>query len=179
VKRGRGQVLDRHGYVGTAGWSVPRQHVERESEGGTHLERYGRVCRATEINSSFYRRHAVAIYRKWAAATPNDFRFAVKVPRAITHDQRLADVEALLEGFLSDIAGLGDKQGPLLVQRPPIARRRARQRAPVFRNSAGAFRGTACLRATASDLVQRRDRCHAGELSHRPRRRRSGPCARC
>jgi uncharacterized protein YecE (DUF72 family) len=50
---------------------------------------------------------------------PSDFRFAVKVPRAITHDQRLIAADVLLEVFLDEVRGLGDRLGPLLVQLPP------------------------------------------------------------
>ena len=72
-----------------------------------------------EINSSFYRQHRRGTYARWAASVPESFRFAVKVPRAITHDQRLVACDVLLEVFLEEVAGLGDKLGPLLVQLPP------------------------------------------------------------
>jgi uncharacterized protein YecE (DUF72 family) len=47
------------------------------------------------------------------------FRFSVKIPKAITHEQRLVDTEGLLDEFLADVAGLGDRLGCLLVQLPP------------------------------------------------------------
>ena len=50
---------------------------------------------------------------------PADFRFAVKVPRAITHDQRLVACDVLLQVFLEEASALGDRMGPLLVQMPP------------------------------------------------------------
>lgn len=106
-------------FIGTAGWSVPRDCADRFGGDGTHLQRYSRVLRAVEINSSFYRPHAAATYARWAASTPDHFRFSVKVPRAITHDQRLVDIEGPLERFLGESAGLGEKRGPLLVQLPP------------------------------------------------------------
>ena len=58
-------------------------------------------------------------YGNWAHSTPPDFRFAVKFPRTITHDQRLRRARLPLERFLTETAGLGDKRGPLLVQLPP------------------------------------------------------------
>ncbi len=106
-------------YIGTAGWSVPRACADRFGGEGTHLQRYSRVLRAVEINSSFYRPHAERTYARWAASTPDDFRFSVKVPKTITHGQRLVGVEALLDRFLAESAGLGEKRGPLLVQLPP------------------------------------------------------------
>ena len=106
-------------YVGTAGWSIPRGSVDRFSGEGTHLQRYSRVLHAAEINSSFHRPHAAKTYERWAASTPAQMRFAVKMPKTITHDHRLVDVDDLLERFLAESAGLGEKRGPLLLQLPP------------------------------------------------------------
>jgi uncharacterized protein YecE (DUF72 family) len=55
----------------------------------------------------------------WAASVPEDFRFAVKVPKAITHEHRLKDIDDLMYRFLSEASGLGHKLGPLLIQLPP------------------------------------------------------------
>ena len=106
-------------YVGTAGWSIPRASVHRFRTGGTHLQRYACVLPCVEINSSFYRSHALATYARWADSVPGDFRFAVKVPRSITHDRRLRRSRALFERFLMETSGLGDRRGTLLVQLPP------------------------------------------------------------
>jgi len=106
-------------FVGTAGWSIPRTAADCCSGEGTHLQRYSRVFSCTEINSSFHRPHGVTTYGKWAGTTPADFRFAVKVPRTITHDQQLRRARVPLERFLMETAGLGNKRGPLLVQLPP------------------------------------------------------------
>ena len=105
--------------IGTAGWSIPKEHAAPFPVAGSHLERYGAVLNAVEINSSFYRPHRTATYERWAASVPEDFRFAVKVPKAITHERRLKDVGDLLDRFLSEVGGLGPKLGPLLVQLPP------------------------------------------------------------
>jgi uncharacterized protein YecE (DUF72 family) len=105
--------------VGTAGWSLPKAAQGAFAPAGTHLSRYAAVLRGVEINSSFYRSHSPATYAKWAAATPETFRFAVKVPKAITHDGRLRRARRPIEQFLSELTGLGRKLGPLLVQLPP------------------------------------------------------------
>ena len=105
--------------VGTAGWSLPRAEQPRFPGEGTHLERYARVLRGAEINASFYRSLRPALYAKWAAAVPADFRFAVKVPKSVTHERRLLDCEEPLAVFLDEVASLGGKLGPLLVQLPP------------------------------------------------------------
>ena len=105
--------------VGTAGWGLPRQWRDRFPAEGSYLERYATRFSAVEINSSFYRPHRRAVYARWAASVPAEFRFAVKLPRAITHDQRLVASDVLLDVFLDEMRGLGDRLGPLLVQLPP------------------------------------------------------------
>jgi len=105
-------------FIGTAGWSIPRAFASQCEGPGTHLERYARVFRGAEINSSFYRAHAAATYAKWASCAPPGFQFAVKVPRLITHELALRRARAPLERFLAESAGLQEKRGPLLVQLP-------------------------------------------------------------
>ncbi|MDB4899708.1 MAG: hypothetical protein JWN53_1516 [Gemmatimonadetes bacterium] len=105
--------------IGTAGWTLPRATRDEFPREGSHLERYATVFRGVEINSSFYRQHRRATYERWAVSVPEDFRFAIKLPRAITHDQRLVAADVLLEVFLDEARGLGSKFGPLLVQLPP------------------------------------------------------------
>lgn len=106
-------------FIGTAGWSIPRASAHRCTGDGTHLERYGRVLPCAEINSSFHRPHSAATYAKWATSTPLEFRFAVKMPRTITHELKLRRVRSQLDRFLGETRGLGKKRGPLLVQLPP------------------------------------------------------------
>ena len=108
--------------VGTAGWSIPSALTDRFPAPGSHLERYARTMNAVEINTSFYRPHRNETYKRWAAATPEGFRFAVKAPRALTHDQRLIDPESGLDRFASEVSGLGDRLGVVLVQLPPSLR---------------------------------------------------------
>lgn len=74
---------------------------------------------AVEINTSFYRPHKRQTYERWAASTPDDFQFAVKAPRLLTHDQRLEAPEMALDAFAEQVAGLGDKLAVVLVQLPP------------------------------------------------------------
>ncbi|HEX8232239.1 MAG TPA: DUF72 domain-containing protein [Caulobacteraceae bacterium] len=105
--------------IGTAGWAIPRAIAERFPEDGGGLERYAARFNAAEINSTFYRSHRPATYARWRDSTPPAFRFAVKCPRAITHDAKLLDTQARLERFLSEAGLLGEKLGPVLVQLPP------------------------------------------------------------
>jgi uncharacterized protein YecE (DUF72 family) len=108
--------------IGTAGWTIPKPHSAYFVTDGTHLQRYGQCFDAVEINSSFYRPHKPATYARWAASVPPDFRFAVKVPREITHARRLLAATEPLEDFLCEARALGDRIGPLLVQLPPSLR---------------------------------------------------------
>jgi uncharacterized protein YecE (DUF72 family) len=106
-------------YLGVAGWNLRREHASRFSDVGTHLERYATRFNAVEINSCFYRPHRVVTYQRWAASVPSGFRFSVKLPKEITHANRLIDSAAPLERFLGEVQGLGSKLGPILVQLPP------------------------------------------------------------
>jgi uncharacterized protein YecE (DUF72 family) len=105
--------------IGTAGWSLSKPSAACFPVTGSSLERYASVFNAVEINSSFYRPHKPETYARWAASVPEDFRFAVKIPKAITHEKRLRDAGGLLDRFLDEAGHLGARLGPLLVQLPP------------------------------------------------------------
>lgn len=106
-------------FIGTAGWSIPADVRNRVGANGTALERYASVFPCVEINSSFYRRHRPDTWQRWHDAVPETFRFAVKVPKLITHELKLAETAAELDIFRADIVPLRAKLGPLLVQLPP------------------------------------------------------------
>jgi uncharacterized protein YecE (DUF72 family) len=89
---------------------------------GSNLARYAAVFDAVEINSSFYRPHRPETYARWADSVPAGFRFAVKLPRSITHEKRLQDFGAELDRFASEAGALGRKLGWVLVQTPPSLR---------------------------------------------------------
>jgi uncharacterized protein YecE (DUF72 family) len=105
--------------IGTAGWGVPAKYAERFPASGSHLERYAQMLDAVEINSSFYRPHRRKTYERWAQSVPERFRFAVKLPKSVTHERKLVDCGDLLTRFADESCGLGDKLGVLLVQLPP------------------------------------------------------------
>lgn len=110
---------ERHIYVGTAAWAIPKQYNEAFPREGSHLMRYASRFDGVEINSSFYRPHRMSTYQRWAGDVPEHFRFAVKMPKTITHEGRLRDVDEPLHRFLKEIDGLGPKLGPVLIQLPP------------------------------------------------------------
>lgn len=109
-------------FIGCAGWSVPSTVGHFFPAEGSHLERYASVFPAVEINTSFYRPHRPATYQKWRDSVPDGFRFAVKIPKAITHEHRLQQTAEALAVFLGEAGNLGDKLGCLLLQLPPSLR---------------------------------------------------------
>ena len=131
--------MSRPVFVGTAGWSIPANSAEAFPAEGTQLTRYASAMACAEINSSFYRPHRPQTYEKWAASTPPDFRFAVKLPKQISHECRLDGADAPLAKFVDEAGGLGSKWAVLLVQLPPslqldapVARRFFRRVHAVF-----------------------------------------------
>jgi uncharacterized protein YecE (DUF72 family) len=105
--------------VGTAGWTIPTRERDQFPGEGSSLERYARRLRGVEINSSFHRPHRAATWARWAATVPEEFRFAVKVPKTITHQRKLVDCAEPVAAFLGDVAPLGARLAILLVQLPP------------------------------------------------------------
>lgn len=107
--------------IGIAGWALPRADADIfPSAGlGSNLARYASVFDAVEINSSFYRPHKPQTYARWAESVPGSFRFAVKLPRTVTHEKRLQEIDRELDQFVAEAGALGTKLGWVLVQTPP------------------------------------------------------------
>lgn len=82
---------------------------------------------------------------RWTEAVPEPFRFSVKLPGEITHEQRLVDVGALLEIFLLQLTCLGDKFACLLVQLPPSLAYDARVAAQFFATLRDLYDGPVAL----------------------------------
>ena len=79
-----------------------------------------RMLPTIEINGSFYSLQRPESYLAWHDDTPDDFVFAVKGPRYITHMLRLKGFEQPLANFFaSGPFALGAKLGPILWQFPP------------------------------------------------------------
>ncbi len=88
------------------------------TKSGTELALYAQWCNAVEGNTTFYAEPTPATVTKWREQTPDDFRFAFKLPRTITHDKRLRHVAVEVRSFLDAIEPLGDRIGPIQVQLP-------------------------------------------------------------
>ena len=104
--------------VGTAGWSIGA-NAAAFGDGESSLARYATRFTGVEINSSFHRPHRPATWARWAESVPAGFRFAVKLPKTITHERKLAGCADLVAQFLDEAGGLGPKLALLLVQLPP------------------------------------------------------------
>jgi len=130
-------------HVGVAGWSIRKEQSHLFASEGTHLQRYASRFDAVEINTSFYQSHKRETYERWARSVPARFRFAVKAPKWLTHEDCLEETGEPLARFVDEIGGLGRKLGCVLVQLPPglaydprtvetfFAALRARHRGPV------------------------------------------------
>lgn len=105
--------------VGTAGWAIPADQAQAFPADGTGLARYAGMMTVAEINSSFHRPHRRSTYERWAASTPDYFRFSVKVPKELSHRRKLADPGEPLGAFIDQVGGLGARLGVVLVQLPP------------------------------------------------------------
>lgn len=106
-------------YLGTAGWQLPAPVRDRTPDKDSVLERYATLFNAVEVNSTFYKLPRPATAARWAASVPAGFRFAVKMPKAITHQRGTGDIAALLADFRVVLDAFGPKRGPVLVQLPP------------------------------------------------------------
>lgn len=109
--------------IGTSGWVYPEWRGPFYPKGlvqRRELEFLSRKVNSIEINGSFYSLRTPANYQSWAAQVPEDFVFAVKGHRFVTHVKRLhAVAEAVHEFFDSGVLTLGPKLGPVLWQLPP------------------------------------------------------------
>jgi uncharacterized protein YecE (DUF72 family) len=158
--------------IGISGWTYKPWRGVFYPKGLAHKQELAHAATlfpAIEINGTFYGLQRPESFARWRDETPDDFIFAIKGSRYITHMLKLRNVESALANFLaSGILRLGPKLGPILWQFPE----RMKFDPEVF----GAF--LALLpRSTdaAASLARRRDARLAGRDwlrsdSHRPLR---------
>ncbi|HEX2066850.1 MAG TPA: DUF72 domain-containing protein [Candidatus Thermoplasmatota archaeon] len=109
-------------WVGTSGWSYAdwRQDFYAGIPQAKWLAHFATRFPTVEVNNIFYRLPRREWVERWAATVPANFRFALKMWRAVTHYHRLRDVEALLDTYWDVASALPPaKRGPILVQLPP------------------------------------------------------------
>jgi uncharacterized protein YecE (DUF72 family) len=83
---------------------------------------YAEQFDAVEIDSTFYACPSPRTVEGWAAKTPEDFIFSVKIPQTITHEKVLVDCSAELKQFVETMGILGGKLGPMVLQFPVFSR---------------------------------------------------------
>ena len=109
--------------IGVSGWRYAPWRGAFYPQGLRQRDELAHAARAfstIEINGSFYSLQRPASWLAWHDATPDDFVFAVKGPRFVTHIKRLREIDAPLANFFaSGVLGLRDKLGPVLWQFPP------------------------------------------------------------
>ncbi|MDX6507069.1 MAG: hypothetical protein QOG06_1713 [Gaiellaceae bacterium] len=101
-------------YVGTSGWSYPTWRggfYPADARPKDFLRHYSERLPSVELNASAYQLPAEGHFTSWAEQVPAEFRFAVRMPRQITHGSRLG----LVGTFCERVRLLGDKLGPVLV----------------------------------------------------------------
>ncbi|PYS84596.1 MAG: hypothetical protein DMF67_04355 [Acidobacteria bacterium] len=117
--------------VGCQGWNyedwvtppagAPPVFYPRGTRADRMLGLYARAFDTVEVDSTFYAAPSDAVFDGWKERTPDGFTFALKLPREITHEQRLRGARAAeaLEGFCRGARRLGPKLAAVLVQMPP------------------------------------------------------------
>jgi uncharacterized protein YecE (DUF72 family) len=108
--------------IGTSGWHYAHWRglfYPYDLAAQEWLVYYAQHFDSVEINASFYRLPTPGTFSAWRQETPEDFLFAVKASRLITHMKKLKDAGQALSMFLKSSAELGHKLGPLLFQLPP------------------------------------------------------------
>jgi len=111
-----------HLYLGCPIWSFKGWVGNFYPEGTKpteYLREYSRRLTTIEGNTTFYAVPAQKTIEAWAAQTPPTFRFCPKVPRAISHEGKLADQAERAAAFIDVMSQLGQRLGPMFLQLPP------------------------------------------------------------
>jgi uncharacterized protein YecE (DUF72 family) len=126
---------DRTFYLGTSGWAHRDwvgQLYPHEMSAAAYLTTYAQRFATVELEHTLYQVPSRHLVQSWYRRTPASFRFSPCLPRAITHDSRLQQVGDALDNFLTVIAELGDKLGPILVQLPENFRSSEQEQLETF-----------------------------------------------
>ncbi len=113
-------------FVGTSGWHYEHWrglYYPEELAKPKWLQFYSKQFNTVELNNSFYHLPTEKAFITWRESAPENFVFAVKVSRFITHIKKLRNIGSALDNFLSRACLLQNKLGPLLYQLPPSMKR--------------------------------------------------------
>jgi uncharacterized protein YecE (DUF72 family) len=109
-----------YSYKEWKGWFYPEKIAPSEM-----LRFYAERLPAVEINNTFYRLPKASVLSSWAEQVPEDFRFALKASRRITHLKRLKAAESETEYLLRTASVLKERLGVILFQMPPYLKKDA------------------------------------------------------
>jgi uncharacterized protein YecE (DUF72 family) len=115
-------IGERKLYIGCAVWGYKEwvgDLFPAGSKSGDLLSLYSRRLTTVEGNTSFYATPRQEIVQRWAAETPETFRFCFKLPREVSHEGPLSDKVELAKAFIERMSGLGERLGPYFLQLPP------------------------------------------------------------
>jgi uncharacterized protein YecE (DUF72 family) len=109
--------------IGCSGWSYDDWRGVLYPDGlpkRRWLERYAEVFGTVEVNATFYRLPRESTVRDWVEQVPDDFLFAVKASRYLTHMKRLREIADAVARFWEPLEPLrrGRRLGPVLWQLP-------------------------------------------------------------
>ena len=108
--------------VGTSGWQYKHwkgRFYPKDLPTTKWLDYYARTFDTVELNNPFYRQPEKKTFQKWRRAVPEEFIYAVKLNRFVTHIKRLNIERDSVERSYGTLAGLGPKAAVVLVQLPP------------------------------------------------------------
>jgi len=111
-------------FVGTSGFSYSEwrgKFYPRGLKPADMLAYYAQRLPTVEVNTTFYRTQPEEVVAGWVASVPENFRFAVKAHRRITHNRRMPNLEEAVATLAAEADGFGDRLGPVLFQLPPTA----------------------------------------------------------
>ncbi|HEY7736712.1 MAG TPA: DUF72 domain-containing protein [Candidatus Limnocylindrales bacterium] len=111
--------------IGTSGFDYEHwvgAFYPRDLERGRRLEFYARTFSTLELNVTFYRTPKASAFSRWRDIVSDEFRFAVKASRYLTHIRRLRAPREPVEFLMDRVSRLDNRLGPILIQLPPDMR---------------------------------------------------------
>ncbi len=116
--------IPRRGYirVGCSGWNYNHwrgRFYPEKLPSKRWFDFYVKFFDTVEINNTFYHLPSVETFQAWRTQAPDEFLYAVKANRYLTHMRKLREVEEPLKRFLDRVSLLGEHLGPILYQLPP------------------------------------------------------------
>jgi uncharacterized protein YecE (DUF72 family) len=109
-------------YIGCAVWGYKDWVGELFPSGSKNadfLALYSQRLTTVEGNTTFYATPKSEIVQRWAAETPDTFRFCFKLPREVSHEGSVSSQVETTRAFIERMAPLGKRLGPFFLQLPP------------------------------------------------------------